>query len=115
MYMNKHRIILLLLCFLKACSASIPVNVVDAKPKNCTYITTVSVPQCSTGLPAHVETTESTLKVLKSEAVKSGGNTMECCTVEGEETIVSGVNPESGQVTCIGVVHHSANVYKCKN
>ena len=40
---------------------------------------------------------------------------MECCAVENEETVISGVNLESGQVTCIGVVQHSANVYKCKN
>ena len=113
--MNKHLIILLLLFFLNACSASTPVNVVNSKPKNCTFITTVSVPQCSAGLLAHAETTEDSLKVLKSETAKSGGNTMECCAVENEETVISGVNLESGQVTCIGVVQHSANVYKCKN
>ncbi len=39
---------------------------------------------------------------------------MECCAVEKEETVVSGVNSESGQVACIGVVQHLANVYKCK-
>lgn len=113
--MNKHLIILLLLIFLKACSASIPVNMVNTKPNNCTYIITVSASQCSAGLLAHTETTEGTLKLLKSEAVKSGGNTMECCAVEKEETVVSGVNPESGQINCVGVVQHSANVYKCKN
>ncbi len=113
--MNNHLIILLLLFFLHACSASAPVNVVNAKPKSCTYITTVSVSQCSAGLVAHAETTEDSLKVLKSEAVKSGGDTMECCSVESEETVISGVTPESDQIACIGVVQHSANVYKCKN
>lgn len=64
---------------------------------------------------AHADTTEFTLKALKSEVIKSGGNTMECCAVEKEETIVSGTNSESGQINCVGVVRHSANVYKCKN
>ena len=113
--MNKHLIYFLLVIFLNACSANIPVELVNAEPKNCTYIATVSVPQCSTGLLANAETTESTLKLLKGKAVKSGGDTMACCAVETEETAIYGVNPKSGQVTCIGIVQHSANVYKCRN
>lgn len=112
--MNRLLIILLLFLFLEACVSRVPVNVVNTPPHNCAYITTVFIPQCSAGLLAHTETTKSTLKSLKKEVVKSGGNTMECCAVEKEETVISGVNPESGQVKCVGVIRYSANVYKCK-
>lgn len=113
-HMNKFFIMVLLSVLVGACATNMPINVVNAKPQNCVYLKTVSIHQCSTGALANAETTDSTLEALKSEAIKAGGNTIECCGIEKEETIVSGENPDSDKINCVGVVQHFANVYKCK-
>lgn len=112
-HMNKFCVMVLLSVLVGACATNM-INIVNAEPQNCAYLKTVSVHQCSTGAPANTETTDSTLEALKSEAIKAGGNTIECCGIEKEETIVSGENPDSGKINCVGVVQHFANVYKCK-
>lgn len=112
--MKKYLIWISVCLVVQSCNSTPKVIVTSEKPTGCEFLGHVSTLQCSSGKWGAFPTTADTLGVLKKEALKVGGNTLNCCERSEEEIMISGIDPKSGEITCIALLEHTAEIYSCK-
>ena len=89
------------------CESAPKVQRVDVAPANCKFLATIYIDQLG-DQPAGDEA----VKDLKRQVAERGGDTLQCCEMEPEETILCGVN-RRGRATYAGSHRHVGRVYRC--
>ena len=90
-----------------ACESAPKVQRVDAEPANCEFLATIYIDQLG-DQPAG----EEAVKDLKRQTVARGGNTLQCCEMEPEETVLCCPNNRT-RATYTGSHRHVGRAYRC--
>jgi hypothetical protein len=90
-----------------ACESAPKVQRVDAEPANCEFLADLYIDQLG-DQPAG----DAAVKDLKRQTVARGGNTLQCCEMEPEETVLCCPTSRAA-ANYTGSHRHVARAYRC--